>query len=436
MSTDAAHPAPALKLRLGVQEWVLFALVCAAAVEYGVLVPALTWDGGVALVLGAGLGLLAARLRFRVLETRHATAMYAVIQDIGTLRLAFGVLSKQVDIMLQTSEQAVMSMASRMNRVHGRSHEMKAQVMVAVERSQDLSQDSICQADENGKAMAALVEHQERFESARSRNSECIRAVADEVRLLTPLIALIGEISRQTNVLAINASIEAARAGPQGAGFKVVAAEVRRLSAQTTEAADQIAAGILRATASIDIGLAASQALHSDNSAGQLGQIVEHISRMGSTLGDVVPHFSSLSGSMESGMHEVSTDIIDTLGDMQFQDINRQLLEQINSALCDLTDHFTQLTREIEAQIAPPPGKLQQLLARWTENYVMHAQRVAHHQALATPASPTLNEAEPAAADPSRPAGAAAAPRGVSGAPGAPSEARAPAESGPRIELF
>jgi hypothetical protein len=42
-------------------------------------------------------------------------------------------------------------------------------------------------------------------------------------------------------------------------------------------------------------------------------------------------------------MRTVSEGIINTLGDMQFQDIHRQLLEQINQAPCSLSDHLTQI---------------------------------------------------------------------------------------------
>ena len=47
-------------------------------------------------------------------------------------------------------------------------------------------------------------------------------------------------ISRQTNLLGLNASIEAARAGQHGAGFHIVAQEVRKLSTETTTATDNI----------------------------------------------------------------------------------------------------------------------------------------------------------------------------------------------------
>ena len=56
----------------------------------------------------------------------------------------------------------------------------------------------------------------------------------------TPIVDAISIIARQTNLLALNASIEAARAGDAGAGFAVVAAEVRKQAVQSRQEADKI----------------------------------------------------------------------------------------------------------------------------------------------------------------------------------------------------
>lgn len=332
----------------------------------------------VCLLIGSLIGWFAHRFSAssRLGHTQGTTDVVA--HDISTLQQAFAVLKQQVHATIQTSETAVMSMMERMNRVHDNTASLRERILEAVARSERLSSDSLSQAGRNGEAVSGLADHQRQFDQSRQENLERVRAVASQVRQLTPLVALIGDIARQTNLLAINASIEAARAGKDGAGFKVVAAEVRRLSNQTTDAARQITEGISAAAEAIDHEVEVVENGKGVSAVTQLTEIAEHIRLMSDTLSDVVPYLGSLSTQMDSGMEQVTTDIIDTLGDMQFQDINRQLLEQINNALTSLSNHFSQLYELIDGQAPPPPVLLEELLAIWTKNYVMHSQRVAH----------------------------------------------------------
>jgi methyl-accepting chemotaxis protein len=67
-----------------------------------------------------------------------------------------------------------------------------------------------------------------------------IAALAEQLKRIDEIIASVSEIATQSNLLALNASIEAARAGAHGRGFAVVADEVRTLSQQSKEAAAQV----------------------------------------------------------------------------------------------------------------------------------------------------------------------------------------------------
>ena len=69
---------------------------------------------------------------------------------------------------------------------------------------------------------------------------EAVNEALEAVSRINQEIAVIGEISRSTNMLALNAAIEAARAGEAGKGFAVVASEVRKLAEKSSRSADMI----------------------------------------------------------------------------------------------------------------------------------------------------------------------------------------------------
>ncbi|WP_252722951.1 methyl-accepting chemotaxis protein [Treponema phagedenis] len=65
--------------------------------------------------------------------------------------------------------------------------------------------------------------------------------MVEEAESITKYTDIINEISKQTNLLSINASIEAARAGTAGKGFSIIAGEVKKLSENTQETSSEIA---------------------------------------------------------------------------------------------------------------------------------------------------------------------------------------------------
>ncbi|MFA7895381.1 PAS domain-containing methyl-accepting chemotaxis protein [Pseudomonas sp. URMO17WK12:I11] len=139
------------------------------------------------------------------------------------------------------------------------------------------------------------------LEASMLQAAEGIQALDTQSRVIGSIIKTISDIAGQTNLLALNAAIEAARAGEQGRGFAVVADEVRQLASRTSTATEEIARVVQQneqlAQAAVSIiDTSKRQAEEGRALADQTGNVIEEIQEGARRVVDVVGQFSSRLG--------------------------------------------------------------------------------------------------------------------------------------------
>jgi len=330
----------------------------------------------VALALGR-IRIGSGRIKFKSVDRAGTDeVLRALRSDVKDAKPYIDNMHSQISGAKTDVENGVMAVIDQVSALHDQSSQQMERISRSIEGGTALAK-----ATERQAEIIVMLEAQlKRRVSELPSSFERIQGLVVEVNALKPMVGVISTIAKHTNLLAINASIEAAHAGERGRGFAVIAAEVRKLSDQTASAAADIASKI-NAAADRVVAEMADAAPELQRSISDLGHLIDDLAAMQKQFSDGSQLLLGVIHGVNSGHHEIVERLSQVLGHIQFQDVMRQRLEQVQSGLLEMNEHLQWLTSKL---VDPTwDGKIEitfkDRLANQLKHYVTTSQVAIHH---------------------------------------------------------
>ncbi|WP_299393267.1 methyl-accepting chemotaxis protein [uncultured Desulfovibrio sp.] len=203
-------------------------------------------------------------------------------QTTSAIAAASAELAKEVDESTRSSRTAAARLAeaaTAMNEMNATVQEVARNASAAAEMAAETRNEALKGAGIVGKALESI----EQVHQGSVALKDDMARLDEHTRNITQIVSVISDIADQTNLLALNAAIEAARAGEAGRGFAVVADEVRKLAEKTMNSTSEVSRAILSIQSSVRQSMAST-----DTSVAQIKQATEFAGQSGDALKRIV----------------------------------------------------------------------------------------------------------------------------------------------------
>ncbi|MCU9120841.1 methyl-accepting chemotaxis protein, partial [Pseudomonas aeruginosa] len=260
----------------------------------------------------------------------------------------------RVESVSAESNQAVAGQRSQIEQVATAMNQMAATAQ-EVARSAAMAVSSANSVNQETLSGRSLVESQvgsiQRLAGEIDQSVAAINRLASDSASISQVLDVIKGIAEQTNLLALNAAIEAARAGEQGRGFAVVADEVRTLAKRTQQSTAEIEQMILRLQGGVDAAVKAMGSSHhtADGTVNESAQVQQALENILGAVGMIVDQNQQIAAAAEQQTavaHDIDQNIVEI---NQAGERTAEGASQTERASRELGAQVTQLKRLIGA---------------------------------------------------------------------------------------
>ncbi len=250
---------------------------------------------------------------------RFLDKLQPLIAEVGRVTAEVETAARGMAAMAETNDQLISSEHAAVDQVTTAATEMSAavhEVALNAQNASDAARAAETQSRQGASVVSSTIQSIRQLAGEVEGASQTIGALAEETASIGAVLEVIRGIAEQTNLLALNAAIEAARAGEQGRGFAVVADEVRALAARTQDSTKDIQARIERLQSGVGRAVQAMQtgsdkARDSVERASGVDQVLAETSVSVQRINDMAAQIATACEEQSSVTEEIARNITD-----------------------------------------------------------------------------------------------------------------------------